>query len=161
MPIKVFAVITILIATFGDVMAQVGRRCHPNIIDVIDLHPELTGLSYSFGLVPEVRNFVAEAPQVTLFAPSDGAFHRLTDSEYVELMTHQDLLTYILQFHFTETVISSAMARSMDYVEMYNGRLTSLMTEEDWIFIDDSRLVEMDLKACNGTVHLIDKVIGS
>ena len=137
------------------------KGCRPNVIDIIENHPELKGLSYLFSEVTELKESVRAMPDMTFFAPSDAAFSRLTDAEFEELIAKKGLLTYILEFHITEQRITSAMAKEMDYAEMLNGRLTSLMTSGDDIFVDDSKLEVRDIEACNGVVHIIDKVIGS
>lgn len=130
-----------------------------DIMDVLSELPELSTLKHAFELT-ELTQTMRGMQDITLFAPSNDAFSRIPAQELEELLANKGLLTYILEFHVSEERITAIEAKSRYHALMLNGRLTSLMVEGDYIYIDDAKLIVIDIPTSNGIIHIINNVLG-
>jgi uncharacterized surface protein with fasciclin (FAS1) repeats len=99
----------------------------------------------------------------TVFAPTDGAFAKLPSGTVDGLLKDIPKLTEILQYH----VIDGAVPAS-DVIQ--HKTLTTLQGQDlkvdaaKWhlhksVKINDANIVTADVKADNGVIHVIDKVL--
>lgn len=103
----------------------------------------------------------AEGNELTIFVPDNAAFAMLSEAAVDQLFSNKDLLRYIVEFHISESGIAAKDFQYRSFVPMINGRSVSVMIENDEILIDESKIIESDIKAYNGRIHVIDKVLGS
>jgi uncharacterized surface protein with fasciclin (FAS1) repeats len=98
----------------------------------------------------------------TLFAPTDEAFAQLgLDAENIGsklgLGQTADLLLYQAM---TEELKSDQAYKSLGDITMANGWLAGLKWYDDTIWVnDDAKVVEPDIFASNGVIHVVDHVI--
>ncbi|RKX32818.1 MAG: hypothetical protein DRP71_11505 [Verrucomicrobia bacterium] len=91
----------------------------------------------------------------TLFAPTDAAFGELTAGT-LEALTDEELAD-ILRYHI--------VAANLYSNHLENGPLTTIQGSDltidvtDGIKVNDADVIEADLGATNGVVHVIDKVL--
>lgn len=108
-----------------------------------------------------LQDFIENAKELTIFVPDDAAFAKLSEAAMNQLFSNKDLLRYIVEFHISEEVILAEDFQYRTYNPMMNARTVSVMIEGDDILIDESKVIESDIKASNGAIHVIDKVLGS
>jgi uncharacterized surface protein with fasciclin (FAS1) repeats len=98
----------------------------------------------------------------TLFAPTDEAFAQLglnADNIAGQLGLGQtaDLLLYQAM---TEEIKSDQAYKSLGDITMANGWLAGLKWYDDTIWVnDDAKVIEPDIFASNGVIHVVDHVI--
>jgi uncharacterized surface protein with fasciclin (FAS1) repeats len=98
----------------------------------------------------------------TLFAPTDEAFAQLglnADNIASQLGLGQtaDLLLYQAM---TEEIRSDQAYKSLGDITMANGWLAGLKWYDDTMWVnDDAKVVEPDIFASNGVIHVVDHVI--
>jgi uncharacterized surface protein with fasciclin (FAS1) repeats len=109
--------------------------------------------------------------EFTVFAPTDDAFAELPAEVTSYLLSDKDALTNVLLFHaIGEEVFSkdlSCTPPGKNLVEMLNGKDARVLCVDGGIFIkgggnprsDMPEIVTVDIEACNGVVHVIDKVM--
>ena len=102
---------------------------------------------------------LSENRQLTVFAPTDDAFAALAeelDLDVEELLDLPDLAD-ILLYHVTNgRRISQSVVRS-PRLKMLNG---DTVTVQETILNDgQAEIVETDIKASNGVIHIIDGVL--
>jgi uncharacterized surface protein with fasciclin (FAS1) repeats len=95
---------------------------------------------------------------LTLFAPDDNAFGRLP-ANTVRLLTdprNEDLLVQVLTFHVApgEFPASDLIGRSS--VASLNGQDLELTLKRSGFFVEKSQVVETDIPASNGIIHVIN-----
>jgi uncharacterized surface protein with fasciclin (FAS1) repeats len=99
----------------------------------------------------------------TVFAPTDDAFAKLPAGTVEGLLKDIPKLTAILKYHVIEGAVPSS-----DVVQHKN--LTTLQGQDlkvdasKWhlhssVKINDANIVTADVKADNGVIHIIDKVL--
>jgi uncharacterized surface protein with fasciclin (FAS1) repeats len=97
--------------------------------------------------------------QRTVFAPTDAAFAKLgLDADNIGTLPTADLKN-ILEYHlapgrrYAEAVVSS------DRIRMANGQFTTISLMGGEAYINDAKIVGVDIEASNGVIHVIDTVL--
>jgi uncharacterized surface protein with fasciclin (FAS1) repeats len=131
---------------------------------------------------PALLEIVADPNlNLTVFAPTDEAFAITLEALGVapeDLLANRDLLTDILQYHIysgvfdANTLITAAQRaprngvtlRSIGLISDINGPVffpdpSRVRLLEGDLFINRARIVQTDIFATNGVVHVIDRVL--
>lgn len=97
----------------------------------------------------------------TVFAPTDEAFKKLPAGTVEMLLKpeNKQKLVAVLTYHVVPgTVLSGDIAgKKMMVGTVQGGKIDVDATEG--VMVDDARVVATDIKASNGVIHVIDKVI--
>jgi len=103
----------------------------------------------------------------TVFAPSDAAFEALPKGTVEGLLKDIPKLTAILTYHVVSGRVSAADVMSMTKdkmaeVKTVQGQTVTLKTRgllSKHVYVNDAKVVQADIGATNGVIHVIDKVI--
>ena len=96
----------------------------------------------------------------TVFAPTDDAFAALPEGTVENLLKpeNKDQLTAILTYHVVPgKVMSGDLSDGMMATTVQGGDVT-IMTEGG-VKVDGANVVQADIEASNGVIHVIDAVI--
>lgn len=100
---------------------------------------------------------------LTAFAPTDAAFQALADELEIstsDLLNDPNLASIISQHILTDTVGSlTAYASNGGTVTTLAGNTLNVDIQNNALIIEGSKVVEADVEASNGVIHVIDKVI--
>jgi uncharacterized surface protein with fasciclin (FAS1) repeats len=109
------------------------------------------------GLVDALK---ADGP-LTVFAPTDEAFAALPEGtvESLLLPENKDQLISILTYHVVAGEVPSSVAVTLDEGKTLNGQSFQVKFRNDTLMIDDAKVVQADIEASNGVIHVIDKVL--
>ncbi|MFN2203084.1 MAG: fasciclin domain-containing protein [Caldilineaceae bacterium] len=110
------------------------------------------------GLVDTLKG---EGP-FTVFAPTDEAFAALPEGTVESLLEDPEgALTDILLYHVVAGKVMAADAMGLDgqMVETVGGNSFSVTLDGDSLMIDEAKVVQPDIEASNGVIHVIDKVL--
>jgi uncharacterized surface protein with fasciclin (FAS1) repeats len=109
------------------------------------------------GLTDTVRSLEG----VTLFAPTDEAFAKLPDGTIAYLLKpeNQDQLVKILTYHVIDSEVPFSTATTLTSATALNGEELSVSVKKGALFLNDSRVIETDIKTDNGLIHVIDSVL--
>jgi uncharacterized surface protein with fasciclin (FAS1) repeats len=153
-------------ALFAGTALVVGALAAPNLAkaqDVVDVAVEagsfttLVAAVEAAGLVDTLKG---EGP-FTVFAPTDEAFAALPEGTVEGLLEEEnrDALIAILTYHVIPgAVMSSDIAGQELSVETVNGQEVDI-DATDGVMIDGATVVQADIEASNGVIHVIDTVI--
>ena len=97
----------------------------------------------------------------TVFAPTNDAFADIqSDVDSLLANTDKTDLTAVLQNHLVSGESLAADVVALDSVENANGDDMSVSVSGDEVSVNgDSKITATDIKALNGVIHVIDKVI--
>ncbi len=97
----------------------------------------------------------------TVFAPTDEAFNRLPAGTVEDLLKPENKakLQSILTYHVVPGKVMSWDAVKMSSAKTVNGQSFKISKSGDGLMVDDARVTKADIKASNGVIHVIDKVI--
>jgi uncharacterized surface protein with fasciclin (FAS1) repeats len=114
----------------------------------------LTKLINDAGLADTLRG----PGPVTVFAPNDEAFKAVPQKTLDELAANKELLRSVLQYHVVSGSVPAA--------QVPNGKLKSLQGADltvsragTFVTVEDAVVVQPDVTASNGVVHVIDRVL--
>lgn len=106
-----------------------------------------------------VETLKGEGP-FTVFAPTDEAFAALPAGTVEDLLKpeNKDQLTAILTYHVVPgKVMSTDLSNNMMATTVQGGDVT-IMTEGG-VMVNGANVVQADIEASNGVIHVIDAVI--
>ena len=97
---------------------------------------------------------------LTLFAPTDAAFAALPAGELDRLMKNPAELQKLLTGHLINaTIDSSKIKGAKGPVNSVAGPAIMIDGSGDSIMAGNATVLQSDVKATNGTIHVVDKVI--
>ncbi len=117
----------------------------------------LAGLLVKADLVQAVR---ADGP-FTVFAPLDSAFARVAEAApdvWTAVNTDDELLAAVLTYHVVADELLAADLVPGEY-ETLNGASITITEEGGKKFVNGVEIVQSDVMATNGVIHVIDGVL--
>ncbi len=98
----------------------------------------------------------------TVFAPTDEAFAKLPASTVEKLLQPENKaqLVAILTYHVVpgETMSSDIAGKKLE-VATVEGEKVSIDASDGAVMVDNAKVVQADVKADNGVIHVIDTVM--
>lgn len=128
-----------------------------SVLAVIRSHPDLTVLASLVDDLDQDSVFTQERG-VTLLAPSDDAFSALGDDALDELRVDDTALTLLLSEHLAIGIRTVDDLVNDDFPNAM-ARVLPVEEVEGVVTVGGVVIVEGDLSATNGMVHIIDGVI--
>ncbi len=97
----------------------------------------------------------------TVFAPTDDAFAALPDGTVEDLLRpeNRDRLVDLLTDHVIAGEIPAEIAVTLDEGETLSGRSVEFEFDGETLMVDDATVVAADVRASNGVIHVIDRVL--
>ena len=101
---------------------------------------------------------IANGGPYTIFAPSNDAFNQLPKGVLDKLLQNKKDLVSILTYHIVPGQILAKDAKTTK-IRTLNGQDLNLEAVGGLITVDDAEVIQPDIKAKNGVIHVIDEVI--
>ncbi len=131
----------------------------PNIIEAAKEQGDFNTLTKALETAGLIDVLQGEGP-FTIFAPTDEAFEALPEGTLDELMEPQNRqqLLQILAFHVVPGEVRGDDVEPGE-VPTGLGLPAEITVDGDEVRIDGARVVQTDISASNGVVHVIDSVM--
>ena len=107
------------------------------------------------GLVEELN----KAKSITVFAPSDAAFAKVPSDQFAALFGDGERLADVLLYHVVEESATAADLRGAVSGTTVQGGDITISTSGNAVRVNGANVVRADIRACNGIIHVIDKVL--
>jgi uncharacterized surface protein with fasciclin (FAS1) repeats len=109
------------------------------------------------GLVDALKG---EGP-LTVFAPTDEAFAKLPAGTVENLLQpeNKEKLKAVLTYHVVPGRVTAGEVIKLSSAPTVNGREVRIDAREGAVMIDNARVIQTDIMASNGVIHVIDSVI--
>lgn len=137
-------------------------KCKTDIVQVASdagKFKTLLAAAQAAGLVSTLKS---DGP-LTVFAPTDEAFKALPAGTVESLLKpeNKDKLAAILKYHVISGKVLAAQAIKLDgkSVGTVEGRDINVAVKSGKVNINNATVIMADVKASNGVVHVIDKVL--
>ena len=133
-----------------------------NIVEVATAagsFPTLLAAVEAAGLVDALAD---EGASLTVFAPTEEAFAALPEGALDALLADPDALGNVLTYHVlgSEVSVSAALDLAPATVETLQGSNVAVTSRSDeYLYINMSKVVDYDIEASNGVIHVVDSVI--
>ena len=103
----------------------------------------------------------------TLFAPTDEAFDTLEevlkskDMSLMSVLADEELLGKILSHHVVEGTVMAADVMGMNgkSATLMDGQMAPIKVEGDKVMLGNATVIDTDIHASNGVIHVIDTVL--
>lgn len=104
----------------------------------------------------------------TVFAPSEEAFRNVPKATMDELLSDKERLGMLLKYHVisgkytaddVEKALKNSGSANMKTLHGDEVRIARTGTMRKTITINDAKITSTDIRASNGVIHVIDKVI--
>jgi len=126
------------------------------IVDIVAGNPDLSILVELLTQAGLVEILSGEGP-FTVFAPTNDAFDALDPETLEAVASDPDLLESVLLYHVVEGTVLSTDLEDEATVATVNGADVTTFTDPPKA--NDANIVEADILASNGVIHVIDKVL--
>jgi uncharacterized surface protein with fasciclin (FAS1) repeats len=128
-----------------------------DIVDTAVEAGDFTTLATALEAAGLVETLKGEGP-FTVFAPTDDAFAALPEGTVEGLLEDTDTLTAILTYHVVPGKVMSGDLSDGMMAETVNGQSVTIGTEGG-VTVDGANVIQADIEASNGVIHVIDAVI--
>lgn len=97
----------------------------------------------------------------TVFAPTDEAFAKLPAGTVDTLLKPENKakLVDILTYHVVAGDVPATAAMKLKEATALNKKTIALEVKGDALYLNESKVTKADVKASNGTIHIIDTVL--
>lgn len=128
------------------------------IVDVARSAGSFTTLLAALDAAGLTATLEGEGP-FTVFAPTDEAFNALPAGTVDALLQDPQALASILTYHVVSGRVEAAQVVTLQSAETLNGASVSISVDGSTVKVDDATVVQTDVQASNGVIHVIDAVI--
>ena len=94
----------------------------------------------------------------TVFAPTDEAFAKLPAGTVESLLNDKEKLAQILTYHVVPGKVMSTDVTT-GAVQTVQGQPLNVMVDDGAVKVNDAQVVQADVTASNGVIHVIDSVV--
>lgn len=143
------------------VVEEVLQPVTKSLTDVVSSNPQLSYLKTALG-TSGISHDLRLDGQFTLLAPTDTAFRKLDGQLLNRILADKRCLKKIIYNHLLPNVICSSAVSGSHKSKTKNklSKYLQLMRDDnDKIFVEKSQIIDRDIMANNGVLHLIDDVI--
>ena len=97
----------------------------------------------------------------TVFAPTDDAFAKLPEGTLETLLKpeNKQKLQRILTYHVVPGKVKASDVVKLQSAKAVSGDTIAIVAHNGGVTVDNARVVQTDIEASNGVIHVIDAVI--
>jgi uncharacterized surface protein with fasciclin (FAS1) repeats len=106
-----------------------------------------------------LNDLLEQSGPFTVFAPTDRAFGKLPKSELDALLADGELLAKVLGHHVVPGRVKAPTLDNPRLAMPVFGDELTLTKKPDAFRVDQARLVRTNMRAKNGVIHAIDRVL--
>ncbi len=157
-PSLVFAVAAALVLG-GAAYLSAGShgKASKDIVDTAIAAGSFTTLVTAIKAAGLVDTLKGEGP-FTVFAPTDEAFAKLPAGTVEGLLKDKEALTAILTYHVVAGKVTAAQVVQLDSAKTLQGQSLTI-DASDGVMVGPAKVVQADVMASNGVIHIIDTVL--
>jgi Secreted and surface protein containing fasciclin-like repeats len=129
----------------------------PTIVDVAVQAGKFNTLVQAVQAAGLVETLSGEGP-FTVFAPTDEAFAQIPQETLQAVLADKEKLTAILTYHVAPGKLMAADVVRSTQLQTVQGQSITVSTEGG-VRVDNANVIQTDIEADNGVIHVIDQVI--
>jgi uncharacterized surface protein with fasciclin (FAS1) repeats len=130
----------------------------PDIVAVAQSAGQFTTLVAALQKAGLVETLQGEGP-FTVFAPTDAAFAKIPKDQLDALLADREKLTAVLTYHVVPGKVTSEEITGLESAKTVEGSAIAIDASGGSVKVDDANVVQADVPASNGVIHVIDAVI--
>lgn len=102
---------------------------------------------------------VLSTESVTVFAPTDAAFAKVPAETLEALKADPEGLANVLKYHVIAGPVPAIQVASLTTVDTLQGSPLAITASEEGVMVNDATVLQTDIVASNGLIHVIDTVL--
>jgi len=150
------------LALVGMMMANAPVRAQytKDIVDTAVAAGSFTTLAKALTAADLVSTLKGPGP-FTVFAPTDEAFAKLPAGTLENLLKPENkaMLQRVLTYHVVRGKVMAADVVKVSSTKAVSGDMLSIKASGGTVTVNGSRVVNTDIAASNGVIHVIDTVL--
>ena len=115
----------------------------------------LTTALQAAGLVDTLKG----AGPYTVFAPTDAAFAKVPKATLSKVASDPVLLKKVLLYHVVKGNVTAAQASMLTSAKTLEGASVPIRVSGTKVYVGGAQVVKADVKASNGVIHVVNKVL--
>jgi uncharacterized surface protein with fasciclin (FAS1) repeats len=96
---------------------------------------------------------------LTVFAPTDAAFAKVPKATLAALAKNKAKLKAVLLYHVAKRKVAASQVVKLRSVKTLEGGSLAIKTAGGNVYIGGAKVVKPDVRASNGVIHVINKVL--
>jgi uncharacterized surface protein with fasciclin (FAS1) repeats len=129
----------------------------PTIVDIAVQAGKFNTLVQAVQAAGLVETLSGEGP-FTVFAPTDEAFAQIPQETLQAVLADKEQLTAILTYHVVPGRLMAADVVRSTQLQTVQGQSITV-SAEGGVRVDNANVIQTDIEADNGVIHVIDQVI--
>ncbi|MGD1911514.1 MAG: fasciclin domain-containing protein [Rivularia sp. (in: cyanobacteria)] len=148
------------LSTVSQVSASNKTNETGNIVEIAASNPNFKTLVTAVQAA-DLTETLSGDTKFTVFAPTDAAFAKLPKETLDKLLKPENkaALQQILTYHVVSGTVNSQSLKSGKAKTVEGNPVHVLVNQQNGIRINKSKVIQADIKASNGIIHVIDTVL--
>lgn len=138
-------------------LAHAGEHGKKDIVDTAVAAGNFGTLVTAVQAADLVDTLKGEGP-FTVFAPTDEAFAKIPAADLEALLADKEALTRVLTYHVVPGKVMAADVVNLESAATVEGSEIAISTTGG-VKVNEATVVQTDIEASNGVIHVIDMVI--
>ncbi len=97
--------------------------------------------------------------QLTVFAPTDAAFDKVPKKTLNTLLENRRLLRRVLLYHVVAGKVPAKQVIKRKRAKTLTGARVAFKVRGKQVYVNDARVITPDIRASNGIVHAVNRVL--
>lgn len=147
--------------TFGSgcsALSQKADTAKDKVVDAAAAYPQLSQL-VSAAVRAHLTDTLNGRSAVTVFAPDNDAFKKVSASQLSSLLTNEGQLKKVLTYHVVDKQITPDQLSDGSFTTLEGGKLTTSGSGSDFKVNGKANIVCGNIKTANATVYVVDSVL--
>jgi uncharacterized surface protein with fasciclin (FAS1) repeats len=137
--------------------SSMGAMPEPTIADIVAENDDFSTLGTAVDAAGLTSALADEDASLTVFAPNNDGFAPINTDH---LLADNMALTEVLQYHvLDQEIFAGDLAEGDNTVTTLAGDEITVTVDGGDIFIEGSQVIQTDIEADNGVVHVIDRTL--
>jgi uncharacterized surface protein with fasciclin (FAS1) repeats len=138
--------------------ASTSRAQDKNIVKTAVAAGKFTTLASLLKQAGLVKTLEGKGPY-TVFAPTDAAFKKVPKATLAQVAASKKTLRSVLLLHVAKGKLTAAKVIKRKSIKTLNGQRIKVRVRKGKVYVGGARVVTPDVKASNGVIHVINKVL--
>jgi uncharacterized surface protein with fasciclin (FAS1) repeats len=139
--------------------APAAGQAEKNLVETASGDPRFTTLVSLVGRAGLADELSGDA-KLTVFAPTDAAFAKLPAAKLRQLGRNKALLKKVLLYHVVAGDVKAEQVVRLRSVRTLAKRKVRIRVRDESVILNRrSKVVQTDVAASNGTIHVINRVL--
>jgi len=138
--------------------AKSAKPAEKDIVDTAVGAGSFNTLAKALGAAGLVETLKGKGP-FTVFAPDDAAFAKVPADALNALLADKAKLAKVLTYHVVSGEVLAKKVVKLKSAKTLEGSDVAIKVVDGKVTVNDANVTATDIKASNGVIHVIDKVL--